>query len=322
MNNKEKYIEFCMDNPDIPVFSQPWWLDAVCGENGWDVVIIEKGNEIFATMPYVKPISRYGLTYSLMPQLTQKLGPYIKYPDGQQYAKKLSYEKEIMQLLIDGFPKVDYFNQNFNHIYKNWLPYYWNGYSQTTRYTYILNNIENYEDCYNNFLQAKKKNIKKANKLVEVKFDICADEFYYNHKYTLSIQNKKISYSKELFQKIYDGIYRNNAGRTIYAVDKEGNIHAALLVIWDTYSAYDLISTIDPNFRNSGSASLLVLKMIKYLQNITKKFDFEGSMIEGVENSFRQFGAVQTPYFQITKMSRKARILYGLKNLARDIIKG
>lgn len=95
-----------------------------------------------------------------------------------------------------------------------------------------------------------------------------------------------------------------------------------MLVIWDENSAYDLISTIDPTYRNSGAASLLILEMIKYLQKITLKFDFEGSMIENVENSFRQFGAVQTPYFQITKLSRKAKILYGLKNLANDIIKG
>lgn len=322
MNNKQKYIEFCKTEKAIPIFSKPFWLDVVCGEDGWDVILVEKGGEIFASMPYVKPMVRHFLTYSTMPKLTQKLGPYIKYPNGQKYAKKLSYEKEIMDILINSFPKVDYFRQNFNYTYLNWLPYYWKGYKQTTRYTYILNDISNFELCYENFVQAKKKNIKKAQNLVEVKFDLSADEFYANHKYTLSLQNKKIVYSKDLFKKIYNSVYRNSAGRTIYAVDFNGNIHAALLVIWDENSAYDLISTIDPTYRNSGAASLLILEMIKYLQKITLKFDFEGSMIENVENSFRQFGAVQTPYFQITKLSRKAKILYGLKNLANDIIKG
>ena len=34
MSSKEKYIEFCNNNPDICIFDQPWWLDAVCGGGG------------------------------------------------------------------------------------------------------------------------------------------------------------------------------------------------------------------------------------------------------------------------------------------------
>ena len=61
---------------------------------------------------------------------------------------------------------------------------------------------------------------------------------------------------------------------------------------------------------------------LKVLINKVQIYNFEGSMIESVERFFRAFGAIQTPYFQITKLSRKAKILYGLKNLANDIIKG
>ena len=31
MNSKERYIEFCKNNPNICIYDQPWWLDAVCG---------------------------------------------------------------------------------------------------------------------------------------------------------------------------------------------------------------------------------------------------------------------------------------------------
>jgi hypothetical protein len=53
---------------------------------------------------------------------------------------------------------------------------------------------------------------------------------------------------------------------------------------------------------NSGASTLLICEAIKLSQaNKLQKFDFEGSMIEGVANSFKQFGAIQTPYFRITK---------------------
>ena len=42
MTNKEKYDIFCQ-KIYISVFSQPWWLDAVCGEENWDVYVVEKG---------------------------------------------------------------------------------------------------------------------------------------------------------------------------------------------------------------------------------------------------------------------------------------
>ena len=62
MTNKEKYADFCEVEKTIPIFSQSWWLDAVCG-NAWDVCLVEKGGEIYASMPYqIK--TRYGLGYS------------------------------------------------------------------------------------------------------------------------------------------------------------------------------------------------------------------------------------------------------------------
>ena len=47
MTNKEKYYTFCDIEKTIPIFSQAWWLDAVCGDD-WDVCLVEKGNEIYA----------------------------------------------------------------------------------------------------------------------------------------------------------------------------------------------------------------------------------------------------------------------------------
>jgi len=51
---------------------------------------------------------------------------------------------------------------------------------------------------------------------------------------------------------------------------------------------------------------------VMHVASRTKMFDFEGSMIVGVENSFRQFGAVQMPYFQIQKdpLERWCKLAY------------
>ena len=309
MTNKEIYRNFCKIEKGIPIFSKDWWLDAVCGEDNWDVILFEKGGEIWASWPFYL-VKKVIFKIVTMPKLTQTLGIYIKYPEKQKYCNKLSWEKEVISELIKRFPKVDYFYQHFHYNFKNWLPFYWSGFKQTTRYTYVIESLDDLDKVFAEFSHAKQKNIKKAEKIVNVKFDLNAIDFYENHKMTLAKQNQKISYKYDLFKSIYDSAYQHNSGKTIYAIDKNNNIHAALFFIWDENSAYDLISTIDPDFRESGAATLLIKEIIKFVSDKTKKFDFEGSMIENVENSFRQFGAIQTPYFAISKTNSKILKLY------------
>ena len=65
--------------------------------------------------------------------------------------------------------------------------------------------------------------------------------------------------------------------------------------------------------------SLCMWEAIKFASTVTKKFDFEGSMIESVERFFRAFGAVQKPYIHITKTpSTVLRIVMAFKKALRD----
>jgi len=41
---------------------------------------------------------------------------------------------------------------------------------------------------------------------------------------------------------------------------------------------------------------LMVLEAIKWARGKSVSFDFEGSMIKNIENSYRQFGATKTYY--------------------------
>lgn len=314
MTNKEKYAIFC-ESTYVPVFSQPWWLDAVCIDGYWDVVLYEKNGEVIGALPYYVK-KRFGLSYITQPQFTQNNGVLIKYPENQKYEKKLSLEKEVMTALIAEIEKlpVVFYQQSFHCGITNWLPFYWKGYKQTTSYTYRINDILDIKVVLDNFEHSKRKNIRKSTKEVDVKFDLGAEGFYNNHVMSLKKQNAVIGYSLDLFKRIYKAAYNNNKGKVLVCRDKNDNIHAALFVIWDDQCAYDLISTIDPDFRNSGAASLAVYEIIKYVSEFVEIFDFEGSMIEGVEGSFRKFGAVQTPYFCINKTYTKNPLLGFLIN--------
>ncbi len=321
MTNKNKYRELCKKEITVPIFSQDWWLDVVCGEDNWDVVIIEKGGTIVASWPYRKN-SKYGFKTMTMPQLTQHLGPWVKYPEKQKYAKKLEYEKEIFNKLIKLLPKRGFFQQNFHYSITNWLPFYWNEFQQTTRYTYVLEDLSDLDKVYGDFQSKNRTDISKAKNIVEcIDFDDI-EEFYEINKKTFARQNMEIPYSLD-FIKNLDNILKEKRLRKMFlAKDKENRVHAVIYIIWDTNSAYYLMGGGDPVLRNSGATSLLLWEAIKFASTVTRNFDFEGSMIESVERFFRGFGAIQKPYFAISKeCSKSLKVCMQIKNLLRTIIK-
>jgi len=317
-SEKLKYIEFSKVEENLPIFFQPWWLDATAGEDNWDVVIFENDNDIIAALPYYKK-NKLGFTFLLNPMFTNRLGIYYKYYENLDItnnSKKLSFEKDIFTYLIEKLPKFSWFNIDFNYEFINHLPFYWKGYSQTTKYSYVIDDISDPEKCLKNFDRSKRNDIKKAQEKIDIKFDLPAEDFYNHHKNSLENNGSNILYSFDQFKKIYNTCYKNKTGKVIYSIDKNKplSIHSANFIIWDRNFAYNLLSTIDEKNRNSGSTSLLIYEIIKFLSNKTKKFDFEGSMIEKVEQSFRKFGTKQVTYFNINKSNSKIIDLYLMLN--------
>lgn len=311
MTAKERYIALCSREDSICVYDQPWWMDAVCGPENWDVLLYEKNGDILGTMPYYKK-QRMGIQYITQPPFTQHNGAWIKYPGEQAESKRISFEKEVIDALAEQMEQmpVCYYQQQFSPNFTNWLPFYWRGYAQTTYYTYRLPDISNPSALFSTFQHNKRKNINKALKMnFQIGFDLPAEEFYAHHKKSLAKQGQAISYTLELFQRMYQAAYQNQSGRTIWLRDADGVLLCALFNLWDRHWGYDLISAIDPATRNTGAPDLLVYRMLEYLSDKVDGYDFEGSMIPGVEESFRHFGATQTPYFHIQKIYTKNPLL-------------
>ncbi|MDR0845251.1 MAG: GNAT family N-acetyltransferase, partial [Tannerella sp.] len=54
--SKDAYHTLCRTEESIPIFSQEWWLDAVCGESNWDVLLTEENNRVQAAWPLYMPL--------------------------------------------------------------------------------------------------------------------------------------------------------------------------------------------------------------------------------------------------------------------------
>jgi len=317
MNNKQKYKEFA-EKEGLPIFMQPFWLDSVC-ENGmeWDVILYEKGGEIWGSFVYVIQ-KKYAFTLIILPKLTQFLGPYIKYTEGQKYYTKLSWEKEVMNYFIDNLPNFDYFNMNFHYSITNWLPFYWRGFKQTTRYTYVIDKNLKIEQLSQDFETDIRRRRRKAEKLgVEVIETKEIEDLYRLNSLTFNRKGIKIPYSLDFVKRIYYSLEKENAVKILMAKYQHEYIASAFLVE-DKNNVYYLMGGIEPSKKDLGAMDLILYESIKYTLSKNKNFDFEGSMVESIEKYFRSFGAIQKPYFNVYKINSK---LLKIRQCLMDILK-
>ena len=113
LDNKEIYRQFA-EQEQLPLFMQPWWLDAVTAPDGkqWDVLLAyNRQGEAEAAMPYMLR-QRMGFRYVLMPQQTQIGGVGLS---GK--IKNDSHAQEnIVKWLIEqlGKLRLDYYYQQYS----------------------------------------------------------------------------------------------------------------------------------------------------------------------------------------------------------------
>jgi len=300
MSNKDIYRHFCKDNKELSLFVQDWYMD-VFTDCDWDVAIAYRGDEIVGTMPFM--IKQKGIfKYVTMPDHIRSMGPYIL-PEW----RKLNFQHKIMGELIDQLPKLDSFIQYFHRDINNWLPFYWKGYQQKTRYTYVLDNLNDLDQLLKDTNRNVKRSIRKAEKIVQLKEDLPIETFYEINKMSYDRSGSKYPYDFKELVRLDTTLAKHNARKIFYAEDANGNIHSVAYLIWDKQASYYHLSGDDPKLRESGAGIFLVWESIKYTKNVLglDTFDFEGSMVAPIERIRRRFGAVQKPYFEVWKHNSK-----------------
>jgi hypothetical protein len=311
---KEVYRSLCRTEASIPLFSRDWWLDTACGEDKWDVLLIEEKGKVLAAMPLYLPHPKV----VSMPPYTQTMGVWFAPEAGDaKYTTILGKRQALCKTLTEALKRYPSFLQNFHYQITDWLPFYWEGYRQTTRYTYLLQHIREPDELWNNMSPNIRRNITKARDKfrIEVRRDIPVDDFLRVYALSFRRQRQQPPHIDTLKRLIAECGERGQGGLW-GGYDKEGRLHAVAFLVWQESSAYYLAGGGDPAFRESGAHSLVLWEGIKDVSRYTSLFDFEGSMLVGVERFFREFGAIQTPFFTISRNERsllyRARMKLGV----------
>ena len=313
--NKVEYRKLCATEPSIPIFSTDWWLDATAGPGNWDVAVVKLNGRIVGAMPFATA-SRLGMNMLQNPPLTPMLGPWIL-PNGEKHASRMGNEQKIMQSLIEQLPHFDHFRQTWHKGLSNWLPFYWNGFAQSTEYTYVLSPLQDAKAIWDGLDSARRKHCKQGAERfkLSVREDLSLDAFIALQKMTLERRGVTSSYPDDLLRQVDAACAQRNCRKILGVVDESGRHCAATYTVWDSDCAYALIKGSDPAMLHTGAPSFCQWESIKFSATVASKYDFLGNMNESIEPYVRSFGTVQTPVFSISKTpSRLLRLRQGLKS--------
>ena len=242
---KHEYImwnEFVDKSPQGSIFVKSFWLDAV-GVKYSILGCFDKGDKLVGGMP----ITENKKGYLTMPKLTQTLGIIFSDFSEMKYVKKISKEKDIIMSFVDNIPKFKNFNFGFHYNFENWMPFMWKGYKQQTRYTYVIEDIQNIEKVRREFADNTKSVITKSiAQDLRVIDNLTLTDMYNTLKKTFERQNMSVPFDFHWFIEFDNIINSNNARKMFFTVDSQNNLHAALYLVYDKNSAYYLLGGADP----------------------------------------------------------------------------
>jgi hypothetical protein len=225
----------------------------------------------------------------------------------------------VLRVLVDALPAVAFFRINFHHTVTNWLPFAWAGYAQTTRYTYVIEDLSDLEAIRENLAPQLRTNLRKAEKAgIRVEESDDLETLLALDRKTFAHLTTPRPYTEDDVRRLDAACRQHGARKILLARDETGRPHAALGVVYDRKCMYNLIGRTDPELRGSAANHLTLWRALELACDLHVSFDFCGSMLEGVESFNRSFGGVLKPYFEISRCSSvTARLAVGLRSLMR-----
>lgn len=301
--NKVDYLTLCETEKNLPIFMQPWWLQAVCGNDmEWEAALSKDKNEqITAVLMYCKK-KKWGFRIITVPYLTKYLGVWIR-PSATNRSSKDSqlYEQDILKKLISQIPHCHKLTLQLHFNTQDWSPFYWANFKQTTRYTQILSDLTDKETLYSQLSTDVQRNIKKANAQLTIQTTDNFDLFWQTHNAVFERQKMKNPIPLSIWHNV-ETAAKAKKQRCIYiSVDDKHQVQGTLYLIWDNQIAYILASGSTEMGRKSGVMSQLIWHAISDSVGVVESVDFLGSMLPQIELFNRRFNTEKKAYHVITK---------------------
>jgi lipid II:glycine glycyltransferase (peptidoglycan interpeptide bridge formation enzyme) len=282
------------------VFASKEWL-SIYQDNLTLVGIYKDEHQLVGGFYFLKT-KRKGFTFIKLPPYTPHCALFFK-SEASNASSALNFQKEILE-------KVTIFLKSQNatlivlalpSIITDTQPFIWDNYKVIPNYTYRIDLTQTIDQIKSQFDSKNRNAINKA-----IKEDIVVElntlsvhelyEFFSGHLKSAGA-NVYHSELKQIFTK-----FASHDNSFCFTAKKNGVVLGNVFCIYDNKVCYYLLGGVDRASGIQGINNLLMLKSIERakLQGC-EIFDFEGSMIKGVEKFFRSFGPTLHSYYTLNK---------------------
>jgi hypothetical protein len=301
--------EFVDSSPQGSIYSKSFYLDSIgCS---YSIGVVEDDNRIIGGIVLAKNEVNVFSNPLFVKFLGILYGPVTGRLMGYQ-SQTYKIDKEIISQLR-GWNVWSYC---FHPCYNNWLNFYWNGYKQTTRYTYQIDfsKTPDFRMNYGGNVKGHFKTAQKHNLMID---DIDFEKFAEVNAKTYEEQSKRAPYSKKKLITVLYNLAEHNCLYAKAVKDCEGNVHSVAAVVYDRRSANLILNGTDPGYKQFSGNTLLIDHMIDFASKNCGIFDFEGSMHERIEKFYRDFGGNITSYCFIYKANLPTLLYHCLLDTAK-----
>jgi hypothetical protein len=300
-----RWDEFVSAQKMGTIFHTAWWYRA------WGIepvvqACIDGQGRIQAGMCY--SVGRRFLSRAVVrPPLTPCNGPVYCPASGAGRHKQNSHAKKMTLMAIHALPRIGVYDFILHPDQCDVMPFLWNGFDSHVAYTYVIPCSER-ETWQQQASKTQRWQIRKAAKDaaeqgMKIETDAPLDAVLPLLDETADDRHFSLAKCGGKWAAWWQEVHAHGAGRTYLLRDGQGQPAAATIMVWDNRRTYYLAGGIRSDLRKGSIANvLLVHRMICDAHEQGLDFDFEGSVLPGVERFFRSFGGELRPRYRLVKL--------------------
>jgi len=266
------------------VFLSEKWLSIY--DNGLEAYGIFNGDNQMIGGFVLYRQKRHGITYYRNPMYMPTIQLFFM-NKSMNKAKILSENKKVMKALADFLSDLSYGVLSIylpeNHI--DMQHFFWKNFKVVPNYTYHINMNQSLDEIQKNYSAERRNDIKKALK-DGVTVELSNDLDLIKQMVSNTFSRKEKGYDKAMIDRIlFD--FADNTNSFSYVSFQNDRAIAASFCLYDQNKSYYLLGGYDSKNSHKGAGALAVDAAIKHSKELEVKiFDFEGSMLPEVENTF------------------------------------
>jgi hypothetical protein len=299
-----RWDEFTAACPEGTIFHTAWWYRA-WGMEPIVQVLVDKEGSIQAGLCYGLG-RRWGTTAIVRPPMTARNGPVFARPPHASRHRQNTHQKKMLLLAIHSLPRLGMYDFLLCPCDQDVLPFLWNGFDTLVGYTHVLRHSERHTWLQHASKTQRWSLRRAAREASEKGFYIeenpSIEEVMAMLQETADVKNYISDSRRHPMAAWWQAVRDRRAGVSYLLRDRDGNAASSAMLVYDSRRAYYIAGGIRSDLRHGSLVNVLLIhRMIETAHEMGLDFDFEGSILPGVERFFRSFGGELQPVYRMMK---------------------